>query len=750
AAPHVSGLAALLLQADGGLSVDAVEALITTSALPLGDGLPNNDSGWGRIDAYRAVATALHAGSIVGQVRNAANQLPLAGAQISVYDEQSQRRAVVQADAAGLYSVALPAGVYGVTGEAFGFLAQTLPPVVVEANAAVTANLTLIPLLLGTLEGEVRDAETNEPLSVQVLVQGTPASAWSSAETGLYRLDLPAGLYALEARQNGYRRLVAEGLAVEVGQSTQHNLILTPAPTLLLVDSGWWYYDSHGRTLAQALEDSDYVHDLWQIRTYADAPALDDLLPYEAVVWSSPQDSPEVIGAGDTISNYLGAGGNLLLTGQDVGFWDSGMSGFIWHEYFGRLLQAGLDSDDAGQGDLIGTPGSTLAGLVLPLNGPDSDRNQFTPDSIRVLDGRISSLAGQYVDDGGAALQAEGCQSYRAVYLAAGLEGLGDRAGRAAVFERALDWLDNPALAIGVDLYPDYQEQAWVQGPYLTYLVTLRNMGQAADRFSLELSPSSWATSLWDSGFETQIAASPVLEPCEWFTVGVKVQVPAGTPWNASDTVTLTARSLANPLQADQATLWSKTPAPILLVDDHRWYDVGGAFRQALQINELPYDSWEVQLPAGALGINLPSLEQLQHYALVLWFTGYDWYSTLTAEEETLLAGYLDGGGRLVLSSQDYLQTRGLVSFGKNYLGVASARQELTATLVMGAVDSPVGAAMPAVQLLYPYENWSDALRATDHAQPAFWGQHGEPVALNLAEAPWKTAFFAFSLEALP
>jgi len=750
AAPHVSGLAALLLQADSGLSVDAVEALITTTALPLGADLPNNDSGWGRIDAYRAVATALRAGFIAGQVHYTGNQPPLANAQISAYDEQSLRRAVVQTDDAGLYAVALPAGVYRVTAEAFGFAPQTRPDVVVEESATVTANFVLDPLPLGTLEGEVRDAETDEPLSVQILVLGTPASTWSSADTGRYRLDLPAGFYALEARQNGYRRLVAEDLAVLAGQSTQQELYLTPAPTLLLVDSGWWYYDSHGQTLAQALEDADYVHDLWQVRAYTDAPTLDDLLPYEAVVWSSPQDSPELIGAGDTISNYLGTGGNLLLTGQDVGFWESGMSGYVWHEYYGHLLQAALVSDDAGRGDLIGTPGSTLAGLVLPLNGPDSDRNQSSPDSIRSLDSRIASLAGQYADDGGGALQAEGCQSYRAVYLAAGLEGLGDRSSRAAVVERAMDWLGSPALAIGVDLFPDYQEQVWTQGPHLTYLVTVRNLGQAADRFSLELSPSSWAASLWDPSFETQIAASPVLEPCEWFTVGLKVTVPADMPWNTSDTVTLTARSLADPLQVDQATLRSKTPAPILLVDDHRWYDVGGAFRQALESNGLPYDSWEVQLPAGTLGSNLPSLEQLQHYPLVLWYTGYDWYSTLTSVEETLLAGYLDGGGRLILSSQDYLDTRGLVPFGQDYLGVASARQELTATIVLGAVDSPVGAAMPAVQLIYPYHNWSDALRATAVARPAFWGQHGQPAALNLAQAPWKTAFFAFSLEALP
>ncbi len=750
ATPHVSGLAALLLQADGGLSVDAVEALLTTTALPLGDVVPNNDGGWGRIDAYRAVATALHAGTIAGRVQSAGDQLPLPDAQIAVYDEQGQRRAVARSDAGGLYSVALPAGVYRVSGEAFGFAAQAVPDVLVQANVTVTVDLTLAPLPLGTLEGEVRNAETDEPLSIQILVRGTPASAWSDAATGHYRLDLPAGLYALEARQNGYRLLVDEGLVVQAGQSARHDLLLAPAPTLLLVDSGWWYYDSHGRTLAQALEDSNYVHDLWQVRAYDDAPALDDLLPYDAVVWSSPQDSPALINAGDTISNYLGVGGRLLLTGQDVGFWESGMSGFVWHEYYGRLLQAGFQSDDAGQGDVMGTPGSVLDGVVLPLNGPDSDRNQVTPDSIRVLDTRIASLSGRYVDDGGAALQAEGCHSYRVVYLAAGLEGMGDRASRAEVVQRALDWLDRPGLATGVDLFPDRQEQAWTEGPYLTYLVTVRNMGQTTDRFSLELSPSSWATSVWDSSFQRQIASTPDLEACEWFTAGVKVEVPAGISWNASDTVTLTARSLADPSQSDGVTLVSKAPAPMLLVNDQRWYDVSGAFRQALEANRMPYDLWEVQPTVGPAVTNLPSLEQLQHYRLLLWYTGYDWYSTLDVEEETLLAGYLDSGGRLLFSSQDYLQTRGLESFGQDYLGVASAQQELTATLVLGAVDSPVGAAMPAVQLVYPYENWSDALRATDQAQPAFWGQHGQPVALNLAQGPWKTTYFAFSLEALP
>jgi len=710
AAPHVSGLAALLLQADSELSVGAIEALITSTALSLGAELPNNDSGWGRIDAYQTVATALQAGYIVGEVRTtAAGNAPIAKAQISVYDEQSQRRAVVQTDEAGQYSVALPAGVYRLAAEAFAFAPQARSDVAVGFSDTITANFFLDPLPLGTLEGEVRDAETNEPLSVLILVQGTPASTWSSADSGRYHLDLPTGLYALEARQNGYRRLVTEGLEVQAGQSTQHDLVLTLAPTLLLVDSGWWYYDSHGQTLAQALEDSNYIHDMWEVRAYTDAPTLDDLLSYEAVIWSSPQDSPALIDAGDTISNYLGTGGNLLLTGQDVGFWESGKSGVVWHEYYGSLLQAELVSDDAGRGDLIGAPGSILADLVLPLNGPDSDRNQFAPDSIRALDSRIASLAGQYAGDGGGALQAEGCQSYRAVYLAAGLEGLGDRASRAAVVERALDWIGSPHLAAGVDLFPDHQEQVWAEGPDLTYLVTLRNMGQTADHFSLELSPSSWATSLWDSTFQTEIAESPVLEPCAWFTVGLRVQVPAGTAWNVSDTITLTARSLSDPGHTAQATFSSKTPAPILLVDDQRWYDNSGRYRAALQASGLSYDIWNTHQPSAP--DVAPSLRRLQRYPVVLWFTGYDWYKTLTPEDEAGLASYLDNGGRLLLTSQDYLYTSGFTDFARHYLGVADYTESLSVTQVVGGLDSPLALQPEPIALYYPFKNWSDALR---------------------------------------
>ena len=67
AAPHVAGLAALLISADPSIEgdVDGIESWINRSAIPLfasptcggipGDAIPNNTYGYGRIDAQRAL-----------------------------------------------------------------------------------------------------------------------------------------------------------------------------------------------------------------------------------------------------------------------------------------------------------------------------------------------------------------------------------------------------------------------------------------------------------------------------------------------------------------------------------------------------------------------------------------------------------------------------------------------------------------------------------------------------------------------
>jgi uncharacterized repeat protein (TIGR01451 family) len=751
AAPHVTGLVALLLQADPTLTIDAMEALITSTALPLGDQVPNNDTGWGRIDAYQAVAVALEAGFVRGQVVGLPQLQGVPGAQVTVYDDLNTRRGVVDTDAGGHYWLALPDGTYRFNVQAFGFEPKMMPGVAVHASYTATLDVQLEPLPQGILSGQIREAGTDKPVAAQIRVVGTPVSTTSDPSTGQYMLDLPLGTYAVEISSNGHRRYTAPGVEILAGETRVLDVALVPAPTIVFVDSGWWYYGSEARYLTQALDDNDYVYDTWQVRDLSiDRPDLNDLMPYEVTIWSSPLDAPGLIGAGDTISGYLAAGGNLFLTGQDVGFWESGASGATYHEYYSRFLKAQLLSDDAGRGDVIGSPGEILHDLVLPVNGPESAQNQTTPDSIALSDPGSAELIADYEADGGAGLRASGCQSYRAVYLAAGLEGLGDRSSRATLMDRALAWLAAPDPERDVGLYPASQDRIRFAAQYVTYTVELRNNGTYSARFSLELSPSAWATSIWDSAFSKEIVLSDRLDPCQTQTLGVKILVPPGTAWDVSDTVTLTARSLADPANTAQARFTTKTPAPILLVDDHRWHDASDIYRAALGDNHLPYDVWVTNPSASTAEVNRPSLPVLQCYPLVIWYTVSDWWSTLVPVEEARLAQYLEQGGRLLLSSQDYLETSEFTEFARDYLGVASYTEGMTVTSVMGAIGDPIGEGLAQTDLYYRFQNRSDALRPTTAARPAFWGQHGQPVALTVERPPWKTAFFAFPLETLP
>ncbi len=65
AGPHVTGTIALLKQANPALDYDAVFWLLTQTAYQPTSGLPDNNYGWGRLDAYEAVTAAMNTSSPV-------------------------------------------------------------------------------------------------------------------------------------------------------------------------------------------------------------------------------------------------------------------------------------------------------------------------------------------------------------------------------------------------------------------------------------------------------------------------------------------------------------------------------------------------------------------------------------------------------------------------------------------------------------------------------------------------------------
>jgi subtilisin family serine protease len=59
AAPHVAGTIALMLSADPDLTMEEIESKLKITAQPVGLLLPNFTSGWGRLDALKAVNSVI-------------------------------------------------------------------------------------------------------------------------------------------------------------------------------------------------------------------------------------------------------------------------------------------------------------------------------------------------------------------------------------------------------------------------------------------------------------------------------------------------------------------------------------------------------------------------------------------------------------------------------------------------------------------------------------------------------------------
>jgi hypothetical protein len=269
-------------------------------------------------------------------------------------------------------------------------------------------------------------------------------------------------------------------------------------------------------------------------------------------------------------------------------------------------------------------------------------------------------------------------------------------------------------------------------------------MRGSADPLSVSLEGGAWTTTLTP----TQVT----LSPCASQTFTVTVTPPLGAAVNVTDLLTFTVDStlLGESLTAPLRT---KTPAPVLLVDDERWYPMESYYLEALEARGVPFDVWSTD-HARLGGLHTGPLTQttLERYPITVWFTGYDWYAPVTSEEETLLFDYLGEGGRLLLSSQDFLYYHENSSLAER-LGVGEVAHEAQVEGASGVTEHPAGGAWGPVDLVYPFRNWSDVVEPRrDSAVVAREGEGG-PVALaaqGRQTSSWRSLLYAFPVEALP
>ena len=739
AAPLVAGLAALVHQADPTLDWPQVTRIITSTAVPVGGAIPNQAAGWGRIDALAAVASATDPGYLAGLVRGR-NAAPLAAAAISAWRDDGALAAHTRSDKEGAWDLALSPGSYDLSARYFGYEPITVTNLAVVTGTITYQDLDLTALPAGTVQGTVVESGSLQPLPAVLRVLDTPVQT-TAAAAGSYTLNLPAGVYDLAAEAWGYHvgRAV---VVVAAGETTAIDFELDASPTVLLVDSGAWYYGSEIDYFQTALDDQDTLFDLWTIKSPLDqTPEVTDLLPYDVVVWSSPFDSPGYIGAGNVISDYLRAGGDLILSGQDVGFWDGGMSGFLYASYYRDMLKARVVADSAADLALSGTELGPLEGFAFGLNGPDSAANQLYPDGVAVTEEYIAEPLLRYASGELGGIGASTCLPYRSFYLSFGLEGAGDRSTRAELTGRALAWLSEPRATAGLVLDAAQGLQIGLPGVVVTHTVELFNTGEVGwgDVYEASVSGALWPV--------TVVSPTVPLQPCSSATVPIRVHIPAGLGWDEADQLTLTVRSAVSPTLVMTMPLTTKTPAPLLVVDDDRWYDQDAVYQAALDASGVAYDYYDAESsPTGRR--TSPSTDRLSMYPMVVWFTGYDWYSPLDDAETATLESYLAGGGRLWLSSQDALYYQADSELAQSYFGVQSYREDMMPSVAYGG-DGALGI-QGAFELAYPFRNFSDGVIPAGSATAEWYADGNQATGLSNTGDDWKTLFMAFPFEALP
>lgn len=224
AAPHVSGLTALIFQAAPCLkgNFTAVENILQQSAaqvtgLPAnscsGEGpsqMPNQSSGWGEIRALAAVQLALAScgpmGTLAGTVTAVTGGAPIPNATVEAVG--TERTVQAKTDATGHYSMSAPVGSYTVNVSAYAYMPVSFTGVAVAENQTTTQNAALEAAPSFTVSGKVSDPATGWGLYAKITIGGYPgAPIWTDPATGNYSIVLVAGqnyAFAAEAFSAGY------------------------------------------------------------------------------------------------------------------------------------------------------------------------------------------------------------------------------------------------------------------------------------------------------------------------------------------------------------------------------------------------------------------------------------------------------------------------------------------------------------------------------------------------------------------
>jgi molybdopterin-binding protein len=273
AGPHATALIGLLWSANPALrgQVNQTIDIIKETAVPLtgqngsncgGDYTvgPNNDWGYGMIDAQAAVQLAIAmggSGQLDGTVTDAITGNPIEGANVHAL-HQDGFAWDAQTNVTGYYTMTVAAGTFEATASHPMYESSTVSDISVITDTVTTVNFELTPR--GTLFGFVTDFDNGFPL-VGATVTASDGQSTSTDDTGRYEIFLDEGTFVITATMEDY---AAETATVDIvsGQTTQQDFALesavafVPSPVEITLD-----WETTGTLDAQLLnrQGTDYA-----------------------------------------------------------------------------------------------------------------------------------------------------------------------------------------------------------------------------------------------------------------------------------------------------------------------------------------------------------------------------------------------------------------------------------------------------------------------------------------------------------
>lgn len=228
-------------------------------------------------------------------------------------------------------------------------------------------------------------------------------------------------------------------------------------------------------------------------------------------------------------------------------------------------------------------------------------------------------------------------------------------------------------------------------GATVQLLLQIKNRGLLAEQIGAELLTNDPNIQVLASRIDVgQLdhgqVSSPSLQPFSFF---VSQTAPAHL---ASFLVRFTANNGFQAMDSLEVKIGNPN---LLLVDDDNGANYEQYFYQPLSLSRAYYDRWDNQTQGCPAAVGV-----LQKYQTVIWFTGDDRTSSLTAEEQQAIMDYLASGGRLLLTGQDIgydLMATGSARDSAFYQQVLHAdfiSDTVKATMMMGISGDPIAGGM--------------------------------------------------------